>query len=427
MGPIQTLDEVIAFLRRRIDIIAAIFGLGMLASLVAAMMSEPLYQSHAAISARINTVSGEFAAGAPQTAPARLLQLVEARLTTRDTMLALADRHEMFMDLSPQERVELMRESINFFSQEAVAIGFGRDGVVASIVVQARADTALKAAAIANELSEMIITETGAGREGSARETLAFLQTRAEQISTELDTAIAEGRSFDAEHPEALPFNVELRRSELTQLTASIQTLESEITSLESELGALQRQGTTQRRLAQQNDLLLARQTELAQIQSRRADLEPFFTRLASIERQRGEITERERTLRDSLREITAQISTAEDMLRLETSQQIAAYEIVETALVPDYPISRSRRMTALMGTAAAGILAVMAAFGFELLRPALRSPAQFERETGMRPVMVLPRLACPSEHRRRLIARLAGIGLFGLGLLAVVITWVGS
>ncbi|MDD7971540.1 hypothetical protein [Roseinatronobacter alkalisoli] len=422
MGPIQSLPELMGFLRRRFDLLLVATGIGAILAAFIALQTAPVFQSHTVLSARLNTVSGEFATTAGvQNAPARLLQLVEQRLTTRENMLALADKYDLFAGLPVHERVDAMRESVTFLSHEAVTIGFARDGVLSSIIVQARADEGPKAANIANELASMIIAETGAGREARARETLSFLHERHNQTEENLREVAAEMRAFSALHPDAMPFSVELRRAELLQLTTAIQSTESDIVVLESELAAQNSQGSTQRRLALLRDQLVTRQAELARLQSRRDELEPFFTRVAQIERDMAMIEQREERLQDSLREIADQIVDAETNLRLETGQQIAAFEILEPATAAEYPISRSRKMTMLMGVFGAAVLAVVAAFGYELLRPALRSAGQVERETGMRPVLVLPELVLPAQRRRLLTARFAGLALFMLTLAAVL------
>lgn len=428
MGPIQTVAELIAMLRRRKDLIAAVFGLGILASLGVAALQTPVYQSHAVLSARLNTVAEDLVTGGgSQVSPVRLLQLVEQRLTTRDNMLALAGKYDLFPKLTPQKRVERTRESVNLFSQEAVTVGHAHDGMLASIVVQARADSNDKAAAIANELANMILAETDAGREARMRETLNVLQDRLAQIEADISDVQQAARSFDAEHPEALPFNVEMRRSELTQLTEAIQEAEGDVATLRAELDTLMRQGSTQRRLSQLREEIAAREGELERLRARRIELAPFFMRLAEIERERDLFTQREERLRETQSDLRDRIDRARDALRLEAGRQVAAFELVEPARAEDYPISRSRRANAMIGVMASGLLALFAAFAYEMLRPALRSAGQIERETGLRPVMELPALVLPAERRKALVARLAGLGLFALGMVAVLIIWIGQ
>lgn len=424
MGPIQSAAEFMAFLRRRIDVMALIVGLGVVASLFAAIASKPVYQSYAVISARVNTVSGDLANMAnANNAPARLLQLIEQRLTTRENMLALANKYDLFPKRTPLERVADMRDSISFLSQAAVTIGFANDGVLASIIIQAHADDAQKSADIANELAELLLAETGAGREARARETLEFLRQQQASVQSEIDKMEEEARLFSLENTEAMPFNIEMRRAELLQIGTAIQAAESDVTALQSALEAIRVQGSTQRRLIQAREELAARMADLERLRAQRRELEPFFVEMAAVERELESINRRIERSRDTLRDLSSQVAIAEGNLRLEASQQIAAYEIVETATAPDHPISRSRKMILLMGSVVAGIFAFMATFIWEVIRPVLRSAGQVERETGMRPVLVLPELVLPSDRRKIIVARLAGIGLFALAILAAFLS----
>jgi tyrosine-protein kinase Etk/Wzc len=420
MGPIQTFDELFAFLRRRIDLIASIVGLGIVGGLFMALAITPTYQSQAVISARLNTVSEDIAtAGGANSAPARLLQLVEQRLTTRENMLALADKYSLFTESKPQERVDFMRRSVTFLSQAAVAIGFGDDGMVASIIIQSRADEAQKAADVANELAELLIAQTGAGREARARETLEFLRQQQRSLQDEISAMEAEARAYATANAEALPFNVEIRRAELLQIGSAIQAAESEVANLIAAQDAMRIQGSTQRRMIQAREELQARQADLERLRAQRQQLEPFFVRMGEVERELESMAQRQERLRDRLRDLTAQVVLAEGNMRLEASQQIAAYEILERATPADYPISRSRTTSLMIIIVATVIVAAVVAFGWELLRPALRSAGQVERETGMRPVLVLPAMTILPQRRKQTVARLAGMALFVLGVLA--------
>jgi hypothetical protein len=260
-----------------------------------ALSTAPTYQAHAVLSARLNTVSGEFAGNAgANNAPARLLQLVEQRLTTRENMLALADKYDLFRERTALERVDDMRASITFLSQAAVTIGFADDGVLSSIVIQARADNPQKSADIANELGQLLIAQTGAGREARARETLDFLRQQQQSVQGQIAQMEEEARRFSVENAEAMPFNIEMRRAELLQLGTAIQAAESAVSSLETTLEAMRVQGSIQRRLIQTREELAARQAELERLRAQRQELEPFFIRMAAVQRVLEAMEERE-------------------------------------------------------------------------------------------------------------------------------------
>lgn len=424
MGPIQNLSELIAFLTRRLNIIALAAGLGLLVSVYLALTTPPIFQATTSLSARFDTVVDDSMRAGFDNAPARLLQLVEQRLTTRETLLDLANRHDLFPDLRADERIEAMRLSITLLSQTAVTVGFQSDGMIASIIIMARADDGQKAADIANELAGMVLAQTGAGRMARARETLDFLRSEDTRLQQELANIEAEVRQFTSENFEFMPFNAETRRAEMVQINADIAEISRDLAMAQSAL--TQTPAPTARRLAQLRETIARNSAELSSLQARRDALEPFFMRVAQTERDLAILESREERLRDRVRDMSLQIAQAEGALRLESEDRGAAFEILDVATVPEYAMSRPRRTTVIMGTVAALFFGVIAAFVVELLRPALRSPGQLERECGMRPVIVLPALTLPSERRKTRIAWFAGFCLLTLALAALFLTFYG-
>ncbi|MCC5956530.1 MAG: hypothetical protein JJU07_10520 [Natronohydrobacter sp.] len=423
MGPIQSIQELRDFLRRRMALIVLALGAFLLLSILVALRTAPVFQAVAVLSTRVEAVADTAVGTGTSGNPARLMQLIEQRLTSRETMLRMADDYEMFVGRPAQERADLMRSSITLISQAAVNVGFGSDGSLASMIIMARADTGPKSAAIANELAEMVVVETGAGRTARARQTLQFLQTEQTRLNTELLALQEESRVFMTQNYDVMSFNADVRRTELGQIVADIQEARRDITAAESELTTLVAQNTSQRRQAQLRDLIAVRSAELDRLLAQQAEFEPFFRRVAQAERELAILTEREARLQDRLREISGQVAAAEAALRLEADSQSATFELVEEATIPEFPISRSKKRTVMMGAVAGVILGVIAAFAMEVMRPALRSARQVERELGMRPVLVLPELVMPGERRKTLLGWIAGACLFVLALVAILLS----
>jgi len=274
----------------------------------------------------------------------------------------------------------------------------------------------------------MVIRETGAGRMARARETREFLEVERASLQEELRELEAESRQFATENFDAMPFNAAMRQAEMTQLTSDIQETRRDINAAEAELSGAGEQTASQRRRAQLRETINARQAELAQLEAERDAMTPFFQRVAQVERELDAFEQTESRLRDRLRDVESQIAAAQGAVRLEEGgggdARGASFEVLERAEAPEYPMTRSRRVTAAMGLVAGAILGVLAAFAFELARPALRSARQLERETGMRPVLVLPELVSPAQQRRMRLGWVAGAGLFALTLAAI---WLAS
>lgn len=419
MGLFQSWGELRDFLARRAPVIFLCLALGAIFGVLVAMRSTPEYHAIASLSVRIDSVSGTTAGRGAENTPARLLQLVEQRLTRRDIMLELANRFDMFQTMSVDERIAAMRVSITLTSHSAVNVGFGSDGALSAVWIEARADTARKARDLANELAAMVITETDAGRLARARETLQFFELEQAQLSDDLAALEEEERAFSLENFGALPHTVELRRMEFGNVLSGIQAAERDISAARVELQNLSDQGISQRRQAQLRDQIAVLHGELERLESQRSELEPYLRQATEVQRDLDRITARQDRLRDQLREVAGQVSTAEAALRLESDPRGNAFEIIDAATLPEHPISRPRRVTAMLGMILGGVVGLVMSLGYELARPALRSVGQVERELDMRPVLVLPELVLPSERRRNRLAWAAGVTLFCIAIAA--------
>ncbi len=421
MGPIQSFQEIHDFLRRRWPVILLGLALGLCIGLFMALRNTPVFQAVAVLSTRVEAVSEDAVRGTPAGSSARLMQLIEQRLTSRDNMLRLADDYALFTALPAQQRAEMMRQSITLLSQAAVNIGLGADGALASMVIMVRAPSGEISAAIANELARMVVQETGAGRTARARQTLEFLQTEEARLAAELEALRTEARAFSLENANVMSFSAEMRRAELTRLIDAIESTRSEIDAAEAELEGLSAQDISPRRQIQLREALSVRRSELARLEQRQTEFEPFFQSVAEAERVLAMFGEREARLQDRISDVAGQVAAAEAALRLEADSRSATFEIVEEAAVPAYAISRSKRQTVILGVIAGGVIATLAAFAYEVIRPALRSTAQVQRELGMRPVLVLPGLVLPAQRRRARLQWGAVAGAVVLTLLAIL------
>ena len=92
----------------------------------------------------------------------------------------------------------------------------------------------------------------------------------------------------------------------------------------------------------------------------------------------------------------------------LEARQQQERFEILETAVPPEQPVSASRRKIALAGGVASLIAALGLVLTLEILNPKLRTASQLRDELDIIPVVTIPVVRLPHERRARAL-RLAG------------------
>ncbi|MCC1482659.1 Wzz/FepE/Etk N-terminal domain-containing protein [Roseibaca sp. Y0-43] len=450
MGPIQTLDELFSFLSRRAALIAAVAFVAMIGAIFVALTTEHTYQSQAVIQVEGPSVGSDVTAAAVPSSAARRLASVEQRLMSRDNLLDLAVKYDMFTGMTPQERVAGMRESIRFevvaAIRERAALGtdvtsenrartltvsvteaFATDAIVSLVRVMTEAGDPQVAADLANELAQAIVQENASAVAGNVREAVDFFARQEERLKQEIDSVAAEIVAFKAENFELLPEAMEDRRTEQAIIREELLRATRDIAALESEIAALEERrtlrATEQRRLNAAQEELLTAQRELDQLRQQSDALDRLARAAPQVAFQLDSLERREFQLREQLNEIADRRLTAALGEQLDDDQNFERFEMLEAALPADYPSSRSRASMVVMGLAAGLFLGLMLSYAAEWLKPALRSAAQVERELGMQPVLVLPRIELPSEKRRRTIAWSAGgalVLLTGLALVAM-------
>jgi len=94
----------------------------------------------------------------------------------------------------------------------------------------------------------------------------------------------------------------------------------------------------------------------------------------------------------------------------LEERQKAQRFEVLETALPPEFPVSSSRRKLAMAGGVVSVVVAVLLAYLVEALNPAIRTAAQLERQLGMRPVVSIPMVSTRRDRLRRVMANLGSV-----------------
>ncbi len=138
----------------------------------------------------------------------------------------------------------------------------------------------------------------------------------------------------------------------------------------------------------------------------RRAALEASIERTPEVEMALNGLDRRHSELQDQYELIVRKRAEAATGEKLEINQQAERFEVIENALVPEKPVSPNRTKIAALGSAASLALAFGLAMLVELMRPAIRSAAQMERQLQLRPVVMIPAIQTKAERRRR-IARL--------------------
>lgn len=417
MNQFQSFDEVLSALRRRAYVILAITFVGCMLSLYFALSQVKIYEATAVVQIEDARVPDQLAGATAQAEDAaHRVRLIEQRLMARDNLVRIMEKHNLFSDdptLAMNERIFMMREAANIAQIINNAQPFAPGANVPSgLLITVRLDDPKKAADLANELMYSVIDQSRDRSVGRARDTLEFFATEEARVKSEIETLEAELADFKSKNSESLPAGQVDLRGQLVTLRESELDLDQQILTL---------QGTSNRQREEVKD----RQVGLLQEQKLLV-----VERIAQIQRQLAAGPEVERTLNNLERQmtqlqeqysvITRRKAEAELGQMLEDRQQTDRYEVLETALEPEYPVSRSRKKTAIMGGVAALIVGVAVAFVIELLNPAIRSAAQMERALGIQPVVSIPHVSARKTHGGR------GLKIFGFLAAGLAALWAG-
>jgi uncharacterized protein involved in exopolysaccharide biosynthesis len=260
-----------------------------------------------------------------------------------------------------------------------------------------------------------------------------------EESRGELEARLGQLRLETAPIEES-PARQQLRELELrlTQLRAVYSESHREIQALMPQIAALRtslpdeepttsadvraiQEGALGRQIALLDDQITLLREQKAGLVTRETALEETIRRTPDIEVTLNALERRLADLQDQLSAIVLKRAEAETGEKLEVNQQAERFELVESALMPERPVSPNRKKIAIMGSAASLAVAFGFAFLLELLRPAIRTTGQMQRQLDLRPVVAIPHIRTRGERRWRVGRAVLILALIGGGLPAAL------
>lgn len=391
MGPIQTLDDLIGMIWRRRWMIALIAIFGTALGAWYAKSRPDTFEAAAVIQVEQPMVTEGSATTAVNAL--QVLQTIEQKLTTRDNLLALIDRHGLFTDtpgLSVEDRVAAMRSAIRF---QLVSNATG--GGLSAIIISAQTGTAESAARVANDLVQSVLDMGAGDKQANADARSVFFTEEEARIWTAINALESEIANYREANRAALPGAREARQDELTQLSTDIRALDQELAGLQGEeasIRALQTlRATDRRRLEDIAQRLSVLQAQRAPLLARNAELDGSLGDVAEVDRVLSAYDRQLRQLQDQYSVVSTRLAEAETARRLATSQQTERFSLLERAIIPDYPLGSGGKKLAIAGAVVSGGLALTVAFLLDLMKPAIRTSGQLERELNLRPIVAIP------------------------------------
>ncbi|WP_281967837.1 DUF874 domain-containing protein [Roseovarius nanhaiticus] len=410
MGSIFSIADFLDMLRRRRGLIAAVFLLGCVLSLLFAASQRHLYSSSEVLQMQGAVIPGEMAPSTVQGSSARRLQLIEQQVMSRGAILELIEEFKLFSDqpgLTEAEQVSAIREAVNISGVAAARDGYRDDGEVSLLRISATWPTAEGARLLAHEVSQRTVSLSVSSRLEQSRETLDFFTLQEDTALREVQALEREISQFRARNDIALPSAAESVQREIAALNEALLTIDRQMIALQRQI-AQPAESRIERRAREEQRAELDGLAEERALLERNIDA--LSASIAGTSEAQARLVEYDRqleALQDTLAAATARRKEAETAYRLETQRQAERLTVLEPAVEAQYPFTRSRKSLAILGALVSAVAAVGAAFLMDLRHPVIRSAAQMEHALGLRPVVSIPRMQPQRRRRRSLLDRI--------------------
>ena len=416
MGPITTIWDIPRILIRRIWVLLLILVVGLPGAVIYALSQPRVYEATAVVQIEaaqvVERLTSQTGGAATSTLnPNSELELIEQQLMSRDNIMTVLDEYSLFTQIpSITERVALVRRAVQIVELIDAEQAWRPDVQPSGLVITVRLDDPDVAAAIANTFLERVLEEAQERTSGRTARTLEFLEIEEARLTADIEEMEFTYAEFRQDNAAALPAAIASQRTQLSRLEESRISIEEQIIQLESDSGRL----LAEARLRQQE--LLNQRLEL--VTTAIAEIEAVLATAPEVERQMNVFDRQLEALQGELGVITERRAQAAMNQLLESRNQAERFEVLETAIPPEYPVSTSRKKLAMAGGILVVFLAGAAALALEIMDGRLRTARQFERELGVQPIVAIPNLRSTRQVRR---GRVVWIGLVTAGILGVV------
>lgn len=406
MGQIQSLEELISLLLRRRWLIIVVTVIGTLMAVAYAKSRPDTYETAAVIQVEGAAVQGnEDQQG---TAAAATLQMIEQRLTTRENLTAVIDRHGLYANLpglSADRKIGMLRTAVTFQGVDSAAgQGFGQSRNLSAIIVYARMGEAELAARVANDFAQGILDLSASSQRTRADLNVAFFREEADRLGAEIAGLESEIADYKNANAASLPTLRDAKRDEMVSLDGDLRRLRQERLALDSEAAQINAKEslreTDRRALGDINAKLDVLDTQIASSESRRAELEAALSTSPEVERVLGGYDRQMQQLQAQYDAVTTRMAQAETDARLAERQQAERFTLLERAIVPEASMGGSNKKIAVAGALASLIAALVMAFVLDLIFPVVRTAAQMERQLDLRPVVSIPEVK-PAQAKK--------------------------
>ena len=203
-----------------------------------ALTLPPSYEAQARLVVESEQIPDDLAASTVRTEASEQLEIIQQRILTRDTLLDMANRLNVYAGRAPGER--LRPDQIVQDLRSRIRIRTTGDRGAATLVnISFSAPSANLAAQVTNEVVTAMLEENVRMRTGVSGQTLDFFEQEVARLDRELASRGAQIIAFQESNKEALPDSLEFRRGQLAAAQERLLQLAREEAALEDRRAGL--------------------------------------------------------------------------------------------------------------------------------------------------------------------------------------------
>lgn len=218
----------LSLILRRLPVIAAIIFTATTAGILYAVSLPPVFRAEARLLIENAQIPDELAASTVRSTTEEILLAIQQRIMTRDNLLALAERNDLFVD-APQMTNEQKLLDVSRRVSIYMPSTQGSTGVV---TVSFGASEPELSASVTNEIADQILQWSTELRTEASASTLDFFEQEVERLTEELAQQNAMILEFEQNNRDALPESLEFRRTRQAAQQERLLQVDRELASL---------------------------------------------------------------------------------------------------------------------------------------------------------------------------------------------------
>lgn len=269
------------FLRRSPYFIAVVSIFASIGVTVALVLPAT-YSARATLLVENPQIPSDLAESTVRVEATQQLRIIEQRLLSREQLLDVANRLDLFRDpetgervMSAAEIVATMRRSVDFVQPSR---GTRRRPGTNILHITYESDDPREVAEVTNEFVTLVLEQNVQMRTGQASDTMAFFEQEVDRLSAELDTQSVRLLEFQVQAGVAVPGNVTFLRGRLSSLEDQREARLEEIAALTEQRNRLVELFETTGGLTAQTEQRTALERELDAAREQLFDAQVVFS-----------------------------------------------------------------------------------------------------------------------------------------------------